>query len=89
MLCIFVMSMMTNTIKTNVMQQVKFIKTKSNDIDFDTMTLVNIVNRNGQMFYYFICEFAVKFRGKLSIEKSLTYFNEDDMNYISDNYKIA
>ena len=75
--------------KQNKMKEVKFIKVKSNEIDFDTMTLINIVSKQNDLVYIFICDFIQKFRNESSVESCIVEFNEDDFAYIQENYKIV
>ena len=71
------------------MQTIKFIKRESNELDFDSMTLINIISNNNNVIYYFICDYTITFRGKVSIEKEIIEFDEQDYQYIKQFYKIA
>lgn len=72
------------------MNPIKYIKVKDNDYDFDTMTLVSIVSHNGELSYFFIAEFFQKFRGSVTLEKTMLQVPQDDfLNIISLYYKIA
>jgi len=70
------------------MREVKFTKVKSNEIDFDTMTLINVVSKQNNLVYIFICDFIQKFRNESFFESCIVEFDEDDFAYIQENYKI-
>ena len=71
------------------MQPIKYKKIKENEIDFDTMTLVNIVSHNGELVFFFIVEFTQKHNGNITIERELLDIsNEDFNNVVSVCYQI-
>ncbi len=72
------------------MTPIKFIQVKENEIGFEVMTLVNMVSHEGQMFYFFVCEYEQTINGVTTIEKDLLDFPQEDFdNVISTSYKIA
>ena len=71
------------------MKPIKYTKIKDNLLDFDNMTLVNILSHEDKIIYFFIVEFIQKFRGKLSLEKELIEISEEEyLNIVSHSYKI-
>lgn len=71
------------------MQPIKYKKIKDNQLDFDTMTLVNIVSHDGEFVFFFIVEFTQKHRGNITIERELIDVSNDDFNNIvSVSYQI-
>lgn len=74
----------------NTMTPIKFIQVKENEIGFEVMTLVNMVSHEGQIIYFFVCEYEQTFKGITTIEKDLLDFSQEDFdNVISTSYKIA
>ena len=71
------------------MKPIKYTKIKDNLLDFDNMTLINILSHEDKIIYFFIVEFIQKFRGKLSLEKELIEISEEEyLNIVSHSYKI-
>ena len=71
------------------MQPIKFIKQKDNYIDYDVITLVNIIAKGNQFYYFFLCEYDVKHNNVVYKECDLMEFNEEDYVEIQSNYKIS
>jgi hypothetical protein len=71
------------------MTPIKFIKQKDNYIDFDVMTLVNIVTKGNNFYYFFLCEYEVEHNGIVTKECDLIEFNEENFMDIELNYKIS
>lgn len=71
------------------MQPIKYKKIKDNELDFDTMTLVNIVSHDGELVFFFIVEYTQKHNGKFTIERELiSVCNDDFSNIVSVSYQI-
>lgn len=71
------------------MQPIKFIKQKNNYIDYDVITLVNIVSVGKEQIYYFICDYQVTHNGVTTNECDLLGFDEQAYFTIQENYKIS
>lgn len=71
------------------MQPIKFIKHKDNYIDYDVMTLVQIVSIGKELVYFFLCDYVVKHNGIETNECDLLQFDESEYITIIENYKIS
>jgi hypothetical protein len=71
------------------MKPVKFIKVKENSIDYDIVTLINILSVNDELVYFFICEYDVTHNGVTTNEKDFMQFDDYEFEIINENYKIA
>ncbi|MEY5020580.1 MAG: hypothetical protein RJA91_115 [Pseudomonadota bacterium] len=71
------------------MTPVKFIKVKENAIDYDIVTLINILSIKDELLYFFICEYDVTHNGITTNQKELMQFDDYEFEIINENYKIV
>lgn len=68
------------------MTPIKYAKTFENDLDFDTMTLINIVGEKGKLFYFFLVDYKDNDKNC----KDLISLSEIDyLELVYNNYEIV